>query len=261
MAEQYRLYGRSFSTKLKQAITAISATKLYAYGTLLEDTVGNRYRYCKWGGSSVLTQRAGWGYNYQISGHIAVPTTSAIGAKVIYGTIGVTDGIAGDGVIAADYLADGYVIVWHADATIMRCRIISNTATIANGGTIALTVEDVLNAAVTASTETIEIFASPFCDVRTGNGGGNHAFIAQPMAPFVSASPYGWGLVRGVTFIDPQAAVGTSLNQQLVFRHDGSVDVQDDSDAYAQHMQHAGHVLSYLAAGTQAAPFMMLKIE
>ena len=260
MAEQYRIYGRSYSTKLKQAITAISATKHYAYGAILEDTVGSMYRYCKWGGSSVLTQRAGWGYNYQISGHLAVPTTSAIGTKVVYATVTITDGVAGDGVIAADYLADGYAIVWHADLTIMRLRIISNTAVAAGGGTIAFTVEDPINAAITVATETIELFASPFVDVRTGNGGGNHAFIAQPMAPFVSAAPYGWGLVRGVTFIDPQPAVGTSLNQQLVFRHDGSVDVQDDSDAYAQHMQHAGHVLSYFATGLQAAPFMMLKI-
>lgn len=260
MAEQYRLYGRSYSTKLKQVITAISATKLYDYGTLLEDTVGNKYRYCKWGGSSVLTQRAGWGYNYQITGHDAIPTTSAIGTKTIAVTVGATDGIAGDGVIAVDYLADGYAIVWHADLTTMRLRIISNTVG-ASGGTMTITVEDPLNAAVTLATETIEIFASPFCDVRTGNSGGNHAFIAQPMAPFVTGSPYGWGLVHGVTFIDPQPAVGLTLAQQLVFRHDGSVDVQDDSDAFAQHMQHAGHVLSYLAAGTQAAPFMMLKIE
>ena len=259
--EQYRIFGRKYFSRLLQGITAVSATARYDLGTLLEDTMGNKYRYCKWGGSSVLTQRCGWGYNYQISGHIAVPTTSAIGTSVIYATIGATDGIDGDGVIAKDYLKDGYVIVWHADATIARYRILGNTATIATGGTITLTIEGVLNAAVTTAVETVEIFASPYADVRTGNGGGNHAFIAQPMAPFVTASPYGWGLTHGPTFIDPQATVGVTNNARVGFRHDGSIDTYDDSDAYRAHMQYAGYVLSYLAAGTQAAPFIMLDLE
>ena len=256
----YTILGRLFGTELKQQKTAVSATKVYPLGTQLIDDVGNRYRYAKTGASSVYTSRGAWAYNYQISGHIAVPTTSAIGARVIYGTIGASDGIAADGVVALNYLEDGYVCVWHSATSISVYRILSNTAVAGGGGTIALTIDEPLQLAVTTSVETIEIMASQYIDIRTGNSGGNHAFVGQWKGEVVTATPYGWLLEDGITFIDPQAAVGTSLNQQLVFRHDGSVDVQDDSDAYAQHMQHAGHVVSYLAAGTQAAPFMRLKI-
>jgi len=261
MSEKYRLYGEKYAYTLHQDITAVSATAKYSLGTLLEDKMGNKYRYAKTGGASVLTQRGAWGYNYQITGHDAVPTTSAIGTSIIYVTVGGTDGIAGDGVIAANYLKDGYVIAWHADATIIRKRILANTAVASGGGSMTLTIEGVLPAAVTAATETVEIFASPYIDVRTGNGGGNHAFIGQWMGPVVTAYPYGWLLTHGPTFIDPQATVGTTHHAEVGFRHDGSIDCYDDTSAYTEHMQYAGYVLSYIAAGTQAAPFIMLDLE
>lgn len=261
MSEKYLVEGRRWTSRLDQRITAVSATKMYDLGVPMRDTMGNKYRYGKLGGSSVLTQRVGWGYNYQISGHLAIPTTSAIGTKVVYATVGATDGIAGDGVIALNYLADGYAIVWHADATIMRLRILSNTATVATGGTIALTVEDPVSETITTAVETIEIFANPWVDVRTGDSGGKHAFIGQPMAPFVTAYPYGWWLTHGPTFIDPQATVGLTNNAMFGIRHDGSIDMYLDTSIYTDNIQYGGYVLSYLAAGTQAAPFVMLDLE
>jgi len=261
MSEKYQVWGRKQSSRLDQGITEVSATAKYDIGVLMTDTMGNKYRYGKTGGSSVLTQRGAWTYNYQISGHLAVPTTSAIGARVVYATVTITDGIAGDGVIAADYLKDGYVIIWHADATIIRARILSNTAVAAGGGTIALTIEGVLPAAVTLATETLELIANPWLDARTGNGGSNHAFIGQPMGPLVTAYPYGWFLTHGPTFIDPQATVGLAYKQEVCFRHDGSIDVFDDTSAYTKNVQRAGYVLSNYATGLQAAPLIMLDLE
>ena len=260
MAETYRLYGRMYSHKLKQAIKEPSATKIYELGTLLEDSVGNKYRYAKTEGSSVYTSRGAWSYNYQITGHIAVPTTAAIGASVIYGTVGASEGIAGDGVVALNYLRDGYVAVWHTATSVSVHRIVSNTAT-SGGGTIALTLAEPIKLAVTASVETIEIMANQYLDVRTGNSGGNHAFVGQWKSEVVTATPYGWLLTHGPTFIDPQATVGTTNHAKIGFRHDGSIDAYLDSSVFTEHMQYAGYVLSYTAAGTQAAPFIMLDLE
>ncbi len=258
---RYLIMGHTLSTDLKHGIHEVSATKHYELGTQLTDIVsGDIYRYAK-AGMTMLTNRFAWGKNAQITGHDAIGATSAKGENSISVTVAATDGIAGDGVIAVNYLVDGYVCIWHSDASVTQFRITSNSVG-ASGSEMIVGLDDELPEACTAATETAEIMANPFIDVRSGNSGGYKPFLGVPMGPATSTLCYHWLKRRGPAFVDPQAAVGLALGQAVVIRHDGSIDLQDDSDAYAQHAQRAGYVLSYIEGGaTQAAPFIYVMLE
>jgi len=70
-----------------------------------------------------------------------------------------------------------------------------------------------------------------------------------------------WIQTWGPCWISPQAAVSVgNTNRQVVFRHDGSLDEHDYSDAYTTKAQHAGFVLANAAGATQGAAFIMLQI-
>lgn len=259
------IYGRVIAHKLKHGIHAVSATKSYPLGTKLEDESSDIYRYVKFG-DTVLTNRLAWGYNYQYCPQLVVPTTSALGENHIHVTVGAHDGEPGshDGAIAANELVDGYVTIWHADLSTLTFRILANTVVASGGGACTITLDDILPAAVTAGVEVVEIMASPWIDVRTGNNGGLRPNLGVPMGPGTATLCYGWIKRRGPIFIDPQASVGTAMHQQVVARHDGSIDSAIGGavgDSWTQNMQHVGNVLTWALAGTQGAPFIYLQLE
>ena len=263
MAERFEISGiDGYSWRLQQEIHEISATAKYPLGTkLVEVGSGEIYRYAKTGEATCLTQRGAWSYDPQICAQAAIATTSIAGENHLHVTIGAADGIAGNGAIAADYLIGGRVVIWRAALTVLVYTITSNSVVLAGGGTMLVGVNGIFAAAITAGTEVVEIMGNPYRDVRTGNSNGNKMFVGQWKAPVVTASPYGWLLRRGLTFIDPQATVGTTNHNQVGFRHDGSIDAYADGSVYTARMQPAGYVASFTVAGTQAAPFIMLQLE
>ena len=245
----------------------VSATKAYPYGTLARDCHRNElYRYAKFG-DTVLTNRLAWGFNYQYSPQSAIGTTSALGADHIHVTIGAHDGEPGshDGAIAADELVGGTVVIFHADASVLVYGITANTVVASGGGACTITLDNVLQAAVTAGVEVVEIMANPYIDIRTGNNGGLRPFLGVPMGPGTATLCNGWIKRRGWAFVAPQSTVGTSMHGQVVARHDGSIDSaiggQGPTDAWTQNMQHIGYVGTWALAGTQGAPFIWLMLE
>jgi len=244
-----------------QGLYEVSATALMRLGTRLVrgDCV---YKYVKAGGT--LDPDFGcWGYNWQCITFAAAPVAKSAGTNVISMTVGASDGPAADGVLAAHYLEGGRVVVFSDTVSTFSMQIVDNTAVASGGGTTVLTLEDDIPVAIATATSYIEAMPSLYVDVRTGNSGGTRPFLGVPLVALSTTYPYGWIQTWGPTWVTPQAALGASAsNNVAVFRHDGSVDDCDYSDANnSPKCQHAGRVLTRTAAGAQAAPFLFLEVS
>ena len=179
--------------------------------------------------------------------------------------VAATDGISGDGAIAVDELAGGYLVVFDADAKAFTRQIKSNTvmtaAAIAAGNTqMTLVLTDPIPVALVADTDHGECMASPYRYLTAYTGNDKGAVMGMPQLVYTSGQ-FGWIQTWGPTWIAPQAAVGSGSNNRIcIFRHDGSIDELDYSDTYNNKGQIAGFVMSHAQAGTQGAPFVCLTI-
>lgn len=191
--------------------------------------------------------------------YAAIATASLQYATTLYVTVGATDGIAGGGVIAANYLGGGYCVVFDASSKAFTRQIRSNIAG-TSGSTMSIVITDPAPVALIATTDHIECMANPYSYLTASTSNAFGAFMGMPQLVYTSGQ-WGWVQTWGPTWIAPQAAVGSgSNNRTCIFRHDGSIDELDYSDAYNSKGQIAGYVMSHAQAGTQGAPFVFLTI-
>jgi len=236
----------------------VSTIQKYSLGARFITGDGRVFKYAKAGGTLIPDTGCG-SYDVQHIAFSAIAAVAAIGVKTISITAGATCGAAADGVIAKNELVGGYVVFFTASAaTCQRRLILSNTAVAAGGGTLIITIDDPIHIALTTS-DHAECMASPYHNVQNG------ADISKPIVGVpvcvATVGQYCWIQTWGPCWVAPQATVGASGHNQVVFRHDGSLDDHDYSEVYATYAQHAGFVLSSAAAGAQAAPFIMLQIS
>lgn len=236
-----------------------SATQNYAIGTRRVTPDGEEFHYAC-AGMTLNPDLAVWSNQSQCVSYGIIAATSAKGATSLTLTVGATDGPAGDGVLALNYLVGGRVVVFpHSDNSFVR-TITGNTAVAASGGTTVVTLSKAIPVAATITVDHAEAMASPYADVRTGNAGGIRPFLGQATVVATVAAPYHWIHTSGIMWLAPQAEVGTGAHDnEVVFRHDGSLDEHDYSDSYNTKAQHAGFVLTRAAAGTQGAPFVKIR--
>jgi len=241
----------------------LNTTDFYAMHTTAINEIGTRYRmddrvfhYAKAGGT--LNCDLGCApYNTQCVAYATIADDAVIGATKIVIDVAGSDGAAGDGVIAKDELFGGYIVIFpHSENSINR-RIIGNTAV----DTDEMTVE--LDAGIPVALDTdndhAECIASPYSDVRT-DGTITKSVVGVPVVAATSGK-YLWIQTWGPIWIAPQTDVSTGNNdRQVVFRHDGSLDEHDYSDAAITKAQHAGFVLANASGGGQGAAFIMLQI-
>ncbi|KKM22824.1 hypothetical protein LCGC14_1621380 [marine sediment metagenome] len=169
-----------------------------------------------------------------------------------------TDGIAGDGVIAVDYLAGGYLVVFDASSKMFTRMIKSNTVT-SGAGEMTLELTDPIPVALVTDTDHAECMASPYSYLTTSTS-EKYAVVGMAQLVYTSGE-FGWVQVAGPTWIAPQAAVGSGSNNRIcIFRHDGSIDELDYSDAANSKGQIAGYVMQNAQAGGQGAAFIQLQI-
>ena len=122
---------------------------------------------------------------------------------------------------------------------------------------MTLTLDDPIPVALVGDSDHAEAMASPYRNVQSGTG-TTSSIVGIPTYP-ATMGKYTWLLTKGVGWVAPQAEVSVGNNvREVVFRHDGSLDEHDYSDANVAKAQHAGYALQNAAAGTQAAPFVML---
>ena len=228
----------------------------YPYGTKYVD--GDRvFRYAAFKG----TMNPDLGAKDTQPQAVAYATIAA--AAIQYATtividVAATDGIAGDGVIAVNALAGGYVVVFDASSKSFTRQIKSNTAVATGEMTVVLT--DPIPVALIADTDHAECMASPYSYLTNTTSNAYGAVMGMPQLVYTTGQ-FGWVQSWGPTWIAPQAAVGSGSNNRIgIFRHDGSIDELDYSDAYNSKGQIAGFVMSHAQDGSQGAPFFWLMI-
>lgn len=239
-------------------IQNFGTAKRYSLGARLVTGDGRVFRYAK-AGATLNTDLGCKSYNQQHIGITYVAVATVVGALTVVLDVQGTDGDGGDGKIAADELVGGYIVIFpHSENSINR-MIVGNTAT-TGAGEMTITLDDPLPVALVADSAHGECMASPYLDVRS-TGETTSSIVGVPCVP-ATAGNYLWIQTWGPVWIAPQGevSVGTN-NRQVVFRHDGSIDEYDATDANTIKAQHAGFVLQNARGGGQGAAFIMLQIS
>lgn len=198
----------------------------------------------------------------------------AAGATQVVVTIGVNDGVASDGVIAADDLVGGHIVIFPLALTPrgINREIIANTVTVARVMTVTL--DRPLPIAMPGGGR-CAIMASEFANVQSNDE--TFPTIGVPMVSATSRQ-FIWVQTWGPSWMSGQLEVGGSdaaypHNQQVVFRHDGSLGLHGLTGAGAPdpmtfEEQHAGYIMTRLnpydgfhPANYRGAPFVFLQLR
>ncbi len=241
-----------------QGINAASSTQRYPLGTIMRKSDGREYVYAK-AGATLNTDMGAKSYNTQHVAYTTIAESADAGDTSVVIDVAGTDGDAGDGAIAANELAGGYVVIFpHSSNTFVR-GIVGNTVVASTGGECTLTLDDPIPVALVGDSDHGEAMASPYLDVRSGTG-ATSSIVGIPTVA-ATVGQFLWLLKRGIGWVAPQAevSVGTN-NREVVFRHDGSIDEHDYSDSNVAKGQHAGYVVQNAAGAGQGAPFVMFDI-
>lgn len=239
--------------------TAPSTTQKHVLGAGMELWDGRRFRYGMAGGTlntdlgakNSLTQALSYGI---------IGASAVLGATLITVTVGGSDGAAADGAIAANELVGGYVVCFPHSQDAFTRQITANTAIAAGGGTIVLTLDYGIPVALTITVDHGEAMHSPWYNLQTLTS-TTTTVLGMPTW-VATVGQYLWFQTRGPIWIAPQGAVSVgNNNRQVVFRHDGSIDEHDYSDAVVAKAQHAGYVIANASGGGQGAAFIYLELE
>ena len=231
---------------------------------------GRAFRYGKCGYSLTDMKGACYSYNLLVTEKDAIAVAADAGQTYVDLTFADTDGVANDGVIAADELYGGY-ISFYRDTVRQQRGIIGNTAR-ANGDTGNTRVY--LDAAlVTAVNEDdyVEVLANPYSDLRGGAGGEQFGIFCSVMGmPNVKATTgqYFWIQTWGPFRVSPTGAeLGVNQGERMfVFGSNGCVysdRAYVDGGAPANHSyQNAGPIIERTDGDAgSAAPFINLMIN
>ena len=222
------------------------STQRFTFGTRAMSWDGSVLRYAKFGATNTSYQSAVWSNTTSAGvGFESVNGASAAGGR----TVNIADASTTE-----DQYAGGYIILFHATGDGSVYLITGNTASA--GGIVILSLDRPLAVAVTTS-DNLELYVSPFSDMRQGNSGNTRGFFGIPMA-LVTSGSHGWVKTWGPTFISPQSTVGGQGLATGYFRHDGSIDVRGNISAATVSDQVAGFRMIGSAAGD--GPLFMLQV-
>jgi len=184
--------------------------------------------------------------------------TSAVGATSVTITTTAASGPAGDGAVAKDWFKGGQIVLFTAGSDIPQVRgITGNTSRVASGAkNVTFYLDSPLTTAITVAVDYGEAIASMGMGVLQDTEIG-HPVLGMPMSVGTSGQ-YIWVQTYGPIFASPQSGVGMAGATGVYWRHDGSLDVLDTTDAYISG-QYAGFVMAESATHTQAAPFVFLQ--
>lgn len=253
------VFGNPLPGRAHHGIDQFVTNPSYLVGTVMRKVDGQWFTYAKAGGT-LNTDMGGKIYNTQVVAYTTIAANATAGDREIVLDVAGTDGELGNGAIAADELVNGYIVIFpHSSNTFLR-RIIGNTAVLATGGEMTVTLDDPLPCDLVVDADHGECISSPYLDVRTDNGAVS-SVGGLPSVP-ATVNKYFWLKTAGIGWLAPQAEVSVgNNNREVVFRHDGSLDEHDYSDANVAKAQHAGWVVQNAAAGAQGAPFVQFNLS
>jgi len=222
-----------------------------------------RFRYAKAGGTITYTQM-GVG-NPLVTIPVAVAPAQATGAGAVGSytvtfTKAATAGVAGDGVIAADELRGGYVVVGNGSGQIPQCRgILGNPASAAGAASLTITLDAALIAAVTVATTTIEVSPNPY-SYLTYCSADYATMMGIPCVP-ATAGQYFWVQTRGPVWLTSNSVTCDSAGDRtIVFVGNNSV-VSSNDITVESGIQIAGKAIDASSSGSSNAPFINLTLE
>lgn len=236
-------------------ISRADTVQKYPIGTKYVDGQ-DVYRYCAFKATVTVGLGAKNGNRQAVAYATVAAATVAYATSLVVDVAG-TDGNGSDGAFAVNELAGGSIIIFDATGPSYVRTVKSNTVTTGAGEmTVEVTVP--IPVALIADTDHVEIMANIYSYVNTTN---EKPVVGVPVLPYTTGQ-YGWVQTRGISWVAPQAEVGVGSNNLLcVFRHDGSIDELDYSDAYNSQGVIAGYVVNRNNNDAQTAPFIMLQLD
>jgi len=260
-----------------QDIANLQVPTTLATSTAQEYPLGSRfvcgdriYRYCYASGDCDPE----WGaYKAKKTNTVAVAPTQAtatqadgtiagaVGSLYVTVTIDTEIGVLTTGVLHANELAGGYIVVGNGSAQHPQMRlIVSHPALATAGGSLTLKLDMPLIAAVTAATTTIELMECPFyCIKADGSGGDYVTFIGIPACE-ASSGEYFWVQTWGVCWITSNSnTCDSARDRTIVFVGNGSVESSND-ETLESGFQIAGVALDMSGSASSNAPMCYLQI-
>ncbi|MBE3088314.1 MAG: hypothetical protein IMZ61_13885 [Planctomycetes bacterium] len=226
----------------------LGTTKLYEIGDLAYTQRG-KYRYSYSSGIC----RAGMGNKFMnVIGTVGIDYSAVVQAQEIGDkTITMTSTVAQ----AADSLKGGTITINYlppdSNNAYLQDRTVVGNAACAAGGTCVIALDYPLTVALTTASYAF-VMPNPYSNIAYDTGSGNS--VAGIPATYVSAAGYYfWLQTKGRIWIAPQGTVGaTAYAREVVWRHDGSIDIHDVASATAKYNQHAGFILDNNASANGA---------
>ena len=227
---------------------------------------GRVFRYAKAGTAGVLSS---FGATVTASSNISVlapaQTTGcgAIGDRKVTITIASGDGRAADGVVAADELRGGYIVMGNQSSSAMCRCIVGNTVVASGGGTTIVTLDGPLTAAVTVGVTYTEILLNPYAFMETGSGVATNleykSFFGVPVVT-ATVGQYFWLQTWGPLWV-VTGGTGTpgdsADDREVYFVGDGSI-----SGAAHVTQENGYQVAGFIMdSGSTTPPFIMLQIS
>lgn len=234
----------------------------YPVGTKLID--GERvFYYAK--ASSVGVSKTDYGVKNGYRQHVrygAVTAVAVAGDKAITITVNAGDGVLGDGDIAKDELAGGFVVVFNHDDDAFTCRILENTAT-DGGGEMTLQLQDEIPVPLAIGDADHAECMAHWALGCEWNQDTEEPVVGVAHAK-VTANYWFWLQTWGPCWLGPTGnGPGNAADRHnVLLQSTGEVlgETADSAEVVGLEMQQGGFTLAHAIGGGQGAPFFMLQI-
>ena len=247
-----------------QGTRAASLTQVYNLGTKRVMPDGRVFRYIK--AATALVPEFAACFNFETSGSAVAPAQASgagtVGSSTVTFTAPAGWGPNGSGILAANDLAGGHIVIGNGTNQHPQCRLITaSTALATNGGLVTVTLDEALDTVVTVGITNIEVMMSPWL-LSNGNA-VNSQFVTFRGVPAVSiaSGSYGWVQTQGPCWITSDGATGkVAWDHRLLFEANGSV--KSASTATSAGLQQlAGYAVDKSDSSNGNAPFIDLQLE
>ena len=185
----------------------------------------------------------------------------AAGSKYITVTIDTEIGALTTGVLPANELAGGYIVIGNGSGQHPQMRMIESHPALATaGGSLTLKLDSPLTTAVTAATTNIELMESPFYNVKADGSGGDYVtFIGVPTVCAVSGQ-YLWIQTAGPCWITSDGNTCDSARDRMIAVVGNGSIVSSNDVTVESGCQLIGEALDMSGSGASNAPFVNLHL-
>lgn len=185
----------------------------------------------------------------------------AAGSYYVTVTIDTEIGVLTTGVLAANELAGGYIVIGNGSSQHPQNRmIVSHPALTTTGGSLTLKLDSPLERAVVAATTNIELMESPFYCVKADGSGGDYVTFLGMSTVEAVYGQFFWVQTWGPCWITSDGnTCDSARDRTLVFVGNGSI-VSSNDQTLESGFQMAGVALDMSGSGASNAPFVLLQI-